>query len=240
MRKGQITLYVIIAILIVSSIGFIVYTQREALSKKAESVPESIKPIDFFISSCVEKTAEDAMFFIGQQGGYYVPASNSAGSVAYYFYNNQSYVPKEETIEQQLAFYMNDNLGSCIANFSNFTNYDISYGEINSTAKILNDRIRFNVYWPVVITQASKFELSSFSADIPSRLSLIYDISSQIVSEQLKSQQICLSCMVDLGYQNGFSMTMESFGANVIIFRIQDKKILLNNQPYEFAFANKY
>jgi len=240
MRRGQITLYIIIAILVLSAVSVVLYTQKDLFSKKTEYTQQNIKSVNFFISSCIEKTAEDALFFTGQQGGYYIPAQNSAGSVAYYFYDNKSYFPKKEVIEQQLALYMSDNLKICTANFSNFTNLGVSYGEINSTVKILSDRVRFNVYWPVIITQTSKYELNSFSADIHSRLSLIYDVSEKIVAEQLKSHAICLSCIADLNYQNNLYMAINGLGEKVVFFTIKDEKVLLNNQPYEFTFANRY
>ena len=240
MKKGQIALFVIIAILIVSAVGFIVYTQRGALGIKLAPEQAETRSITSFIESCITSTGENALFVTGKQGGYYIPPQYAAGSIAYYFYDNKSYMPSKSEIENQLSIYLVENLESCTGNFSMFPDFSIETGKINSTAKILSNKVSFSVSWHLVLRKGYVYQLNSFNIEIPSRLSAIYATAEKITAQQLQSSQICLSCIIDYADENKVYVSMESIGGNTMLFTIKDNQTLISNQPYEFTFANKY
>ena len=243
MKRGQITLFVIIAILLVSAVGIVIYTQRERVGLMTPQINTEIRPINSFIENCIKSTGEDALIFTGQQGGYYNLPYNSIDSYVYYFHNNRSYFPQEEIVEQQISLYINEMLPFCTKNFIDFPDFYIEADSnaIKTKTTILQNKVIFFTEWPVSIKKgATTSILKEFSSQIDSRLNTIYAITANITDEQLKDpSSICLSCLTTLAIENDLYIDMENYD-NAVLFTITDNNTLINNQPYKFIFANKY
>jgi len=241
-KRGQVTLFVVMAIILVGGAFAIIYTQTD-LFKKTETMNPEIAPIKTFIDNCLKSTAEDALIYIGHQGGYYDLPKLSIDTYSYYFYNNKSMVPSVQKIESELSRYMADMLPFCTQNFTNFTGFDInSNSKIVSKSIILSEKVRFDVDYPILIKKgASAYRLSSFSAEIPSRLFTIYRVAQNFTSVQLEDPlSLCVSCLTNLMINNDFYINMENYDNNTVIFTITDNQTLINQNSYEFIFANKY
>jgi len=243
MKRGQIALFVIIAILIVVAVGFLVYTQREAIGFK-QGINAEIRPINSFIEDCIKSTGEDALIFVGKQGGYFDLPKNLIDSYAYYFYDNKSYLPSKEIIENQISLYMNEMLPFCTKNFVDFKDFQIEADPeaVNTKTTILKDKITFDVSWLVSIKKLeSTYTLNQFSADVKSRMNAVYSVIQNMTEEQLKDpSSICISCLTELAIENDFYINMEDYGNDTTVFTITDNKILINDQNYNFVFANRY
>ncbi|MEK6969787.1 MAG: hypothetical protein AABW48_05145 [Nanoarchaeota archaeon] len=80
-KKGQITIFIIIGILIVFAFaGFLYITKtvsKEALTAEGEpiiaSVPQTFKPIQEYTENCLNQIGERGLLLLGQQGGYIYP-----------------------------------------------------------------------------------------------------------------------------------------------------------------------
>ena len=241
-KRGQVALFVIIAILIVSAAFTLLYTQTE-LFKKAEANPE-IAPVESFIKNCVKSTGEDALIFIGQQGGYYELPKLSVSGYSYYFYDNKSVMPSKEKIESELSKYMNEMLPFCTQNFVDFPDFNVEANPnaVRTKTTIIRDKVIFDIEWQVLIKKAdSTYRLSSFLFEIPSRLNTIYAVVQNMTLRQLEDpSSICLSCLTNFEIQNDLYIYMNNYGNDTVIFTISDNKTWINKNPYEFVFANKY
>jgi len=245
MKKGQITIYVLLAVIIISAIGIVLYTQRELLGiHLAPPINEEIRPVNTFVESCLKSTAEDALIFVGQQGGYYDLPYNSIDEYVYYFAANKSYFPKKETIENEISKYINEMLPFCTQNFASFSDFQISANPsaIKTETKILDRTVKFNIKWPCQIKKSdSVYNLNEFSIEIPSRLNTIYNVAGNMTSQQLKDfSSICLSCLTKFALDNDLYINMEDYDETTVLFIITDDQTQIKNQPYEFIFANKY
>ena len=75
-KKGQITLFIILGIVLLFSTAIILFIRSQAkeempmVPEVTESLPTEIQPVKDFIESCVEITAKDAIEMIGVHGGY--------------------------------------------------------------------------------------------------------------------------------------------------------------------------
>ncbi len=75
-NKGQITIFIILGIILLIAVSLILYFsffQKEDRFQKAfaqERVPETFKPVQMFITSCLEGVATDAIIELGKHGGY--------------------------------------------------------------------------------------------------------------------------------------------------------------------------
>lgn len=181
MKKGQVTVFIILGIVIVAIIAFVFYYsgiiskssfQKEA--EKAKTIPVQARPVKDYIDNCVEEIAIEGILLMGQQGGYIEipkdvlprsvinPFSNSLElfsgyNVPYWFYETtngiqKSQIPSIEIMEEQLEGYLNQNMDSCLFNLSLFRSYDIKFeGEAKSDVVITDERIDVNVIYPILV-----------------------------------------------------------------------------------------
>ncbi len=77
MKKGQITIFIIIGLVLLFSSAIIIYikgsiqeNQVELLTAEIREVPGYAQPVNEFVSGCVSKTAEDGFTLLGYKGGY--------------------------------------------------------------------------------------------------------------------------------------------------------------------------
>jgi len=78
-KKGQITIFIILGIIIVIAFAFVFYLSRvEVTETKLESEILKDEIIRIYITSCLEKTSDDGLELIGMQGGviYHYQISN--------------------------------------------------------------------------------------------------------------------------------------------------------------------
>jgi len=237
MKKGQVALFVIISIIIIAGIFIFLSVQKPVSVEQP-----SIKPISSYIEECIKSTGEDALIFVGQQGGFYELPKNSIDSYPYYFYNNKSYLPSKETVEKQISLYINEMLPFCTKNFVDFPDFYTESRAVDTETVILENKVRFNVAYPVIAKKGGTiYSLEEFSAEIPSRLDVIYSAAESMISAQVENPaSICLSCMINIGIANDIYIDMENYGDDAVLFTITDKNIMIKGLPYEFTFANQY
>jgi hypothetical protein len=77
-KKGQITIFIIIGIILLISIGIFIYLYQSAAITPLEDIvvpsvakaPSEVRPIYDFVSVCVESVGKDALKKVGDYGGY--------------------------------------------------------------------------------------------------------------------------------------------------------------------------
>ncbi len=76
-KKGQLTVFIIIGILLILAVGIFLYAQRERALVPTEAeeirlaeVPVEMHPLRDFIQSCVYTIAKDGLQKLGERGGY--------------------------------------------------------------------------------------------------------------------------------------------------------------------------
>lgn len=78
LKKGQVTIFIIIGIILVLSIGIFIYLYQtevirpfeEVIVPSIEKAPSEVQPIQDYVTSCVEVVGKDALKRIGDHGGY--------------------------------------------------------------------------------------------------------------------------------------------------------------------------
>ncbi len=130
-KKGQVAIYIIIAILIAGAI--IAYFLFRGEISGVDSVPAEFKPIYDYYAVCVEEETRGALDIAGSQGGRlyvpeYIPGSDFAPfssqlnflgfPVPYWYYiagNGiiREEVPTKSEIEQEIGEYLTERIGEC-------------------------------------------------------------------------------------------------------------------------------
>ena len=247
-QKAQVTIFIIIAILIIAGV-VLFFTFRGGIEKKEVYSPE-IAPIQNFVEVCIKDVGQDALYFIGQNGGYFFPPKESTEmGIPYYIKENKNLMPSKEKIELEISKYVNGALISCANNFTEFEDFQIKQGKITTQTIILDDEVILNVNYPLtIIRNEEKTRIEKFEGiKIPARLGIIYNVTDFIVNEHLKNTgEICMSCLLDLQTKEGLSiMAQTKKENNAIIYNIVDETYLfeenvLEPAQYNFRFALEY
>jgi len=161
-KKGQVTLFVIIAIMLVAAVALVVYFAGIKPQKEAEI---DIKPIQAHVQNCVESTAENGLYMIGFQGGYIITPANSLETnfttISYGYSSGKNQLPAVSKIESELKSYIELFLPSCTT-FDEFPDLDISTGEVDAVVNIKEDTIDISVNYPITIKKEATYALKDF------------------------------------------------------------------------------
>jgi hypothetical protein len=236
-KRAQVTIFIIIAILIVAS-AVLIFSFRD----KIKIFMLNSDPVYLFVQNCVEETGKDAIYFITQNGGYlFPPTLSTSEGTPYYFYNNKDYTPTKDRIGEEISDYIENSISYCTNEFTNFPDLNITEEEIKAKAKIENEKIILDVVYPLIINKGgSTRKLENFNnIIIQAEIGRIYNSIKEIIQEQIDKEGICLSCISELIDEEGLTIDMVNT-EEAIIFTVKDKYSLIKNVPIEWKFANGY
>lgn len=245
-KRGQVTIFVIIALVVVSGILIGVYF----LNKQKQTESPGVKDVSGYVSSCLEEVSREAVNYVGRQGGYYNAPNGSNNFLfypaPYYFNETQNLVPGEQVIAREIGLYIESNLDFCLGNFSDFTQrgFAITKQSNKASAKIGNDEVLVSAKVPVSITIGNSTSLlSDFSASVrPVRFESLLEASRDIAESGTKDPRtMCLSCVQNIAKSNGLAVDIiETDSKNDFIFTLSDSRSNFTGSPYEYSFAARY
>lgn len=243
LKKAQITIFIIIGILIIGMI--ILFYQLYGFQEYEDpaDIPES-GAIKTLIKGCIYETTLEAIYYLGQHGGYYdVPLNSYRDEIPYYFFNEQNLMPTKTIYQNEINNYIDDNLFFCTQNiFEIYPELDITSEEVKSKTTITQNGFNVYVKYPVYIKKMkSKVNLEDFTVDVYNiYFDKIYNaIDEIIVSQQQKPDLICTSCILDIADRYNLHVDIERFNESVI-FTITDFNSSVYESEYKFMFAAKY
>jgi hypothetical protein len=235
-KKGQVTIFVIIAILVVAGISLFFYVQNKT-SSLTPSIPKDIQPVYDFVRSCIEETGYKAVGIAGPLGGYCRIEDYLIGKITYYSINNKSIAPKKEIIEGELSSYIEDNLDQCL-NKSWFVEFEIVHGNPKVSADISKEIIDIKLNYPLTIRkEGSTFELNNFGDILlRTRLGWLYDAALNITNTYTKTESFNLIYASEIGDSTGIKFLYRYYPNYTLVY-INDEKGIKENLPYAFKFA---
>jgi hypothetical protein len=125
MKKAQITLFIILGLFLLISVGLFSYFNSEMFRYK--DLPEQFIPVAKYAEQCMNDVAEDAIFKAGMNGGYLYKiyeedeAYLDAGfPVAYWFLAGEDRSVTLLKLESDIGRYLEENLNTCLTNFDAF------------------------------------------------------------------------------------------------------------------------
>ncbi len=203
-KKGQVAIFIIIAIVLVAVIGVVFFVVKNPFES---SIPKNIEPVYSYYLSCIENEVSNGAYLMGQGGGYiemefspgseYMPFSNQLDflgiGVPYWFYisgNNvkKEQVPSKEKMEEQLNVFLEGRLQDC--DFSEFEEqgFAISYGLSEVESEIKDNKIKIDVEQDLSIGFGNTTWTSgNFDVEVDSHLGEFYDLSKEIYEHNQES-----------------------------------------------------
>lgn len=202
-KKGQVTLFIIVAIVVVAAAAFsIVYFN------KARPVSKEAGPVEDYFTSCASAQITEAAKIAEMQGGWIEPPEREDGStympfssrldflgldIPYWFYVSGNNIAKEQkpslsSIEKQMAGYLEENLGECRFNSFEEKGYDVAAeGRPKVSVSIGLSSIDANIDWPITVKFQNKTSsITSHKASAKTMFGELYDTASKIFEAEQK------------------------------------------------------
>ncbi len=191
-KKGQVTLFVILGLVIVIGLAFYFYIQnRSQPILNVERFTGEVGRVQAYVESCIEQVGRRGLDELGRHGGYIDPLNpeytpftidynnidQSESDLAFLDYRNKdsgivywqyakssddcwhcevsSLSPPIASMEEQLGLYIDDNLQSCLDDFSSFKEQGYIINSMtNSTTdvSIVDTKILFLTNYTIEVT----------------------------------------------------------------------------------------
>ena len=201
-NKAQVTIFIIIAVVLVASVVMF-FLFKENIQKK--SFPAFIEPIENSFLICLEDNAETGVALLGLNGGHladvdfepgseYMPFSshlNFVGNeIPYWFYfsgNNipRQNIPSKKDMESQLEFYIEENVRDC--GFEDFygEEYEFSKGPLDAEVRITNTVVDVDLKMNLVISRGEDyFVIKDHRVSVKSKLGSLYEDALEIYEQE--------------------------------------------------------
>ncbi|MEA3378255.1 MAG: hypothetical protein U9Q69_01310 [Nanoarchaeota archaeon] len=250
MKRGQVTLFIILGIVIVAVIGLGVFfkgslekkTVLEQYAEKAVVAPE-VQEIYDHIYDCIYLVAKDGMAMVGMQGGYLAPPEGAIEieedniAIALGYDEGKDVMPSLETIASEMALYVEGNAPACV-DLGRFADFEFEETFPEADVNIIDGLVRFEVDYPIVATKAGNtYKLDSpYKFSYPLRLKKIHEISKKIIAKEIEDPTTIDTGLLDLG----ISIDVLSQDNKNIVYLITDQESSIDDLPYIFLFGNRF
>ncbi|MEK6817618.1 MAG: hypothetical protein AABX80_02345 [Nanoarchaeota archaeon] len=242
-KKGQITIFIIIAILIIAVV-VLFFTFKGSLQIPGKPVSPETAEIQNFVQECLDETSELAIFDIAERGGYEDPSKVSSTIVfntPYYIKNNKNLMPSKEKIQEEISKSLEKQMYSCVNNFALFPEYEITKGKMEIKTTIDSEKVLVEMDYPLTIKKGeSSSKLKKFNSEVPIRLGIIYDAVAEFVVENMEVEGLCLDCLVSAFGEKNLKSTATPYGEDTYMIVIEDPLSEINKKKFLYIFANEY
>ncbi len=203
-RKGQVTIFIIIAIIIVGVVvGFLLLRGNLGIVK----IPASIQPVYNTFLSCLKDKTKTGIDVMESQAGYiqlpefepgsrYMPFSSQlnflGNPIPYWYYVSGSniqkeQVPSESEMEKELGNFINDRIREC--NYENYYNdgFEIVQEEPKASVDIKSDNVNVKLNMNMRITRGEDNVLvSNHNVVVKSNLGVLYNSAKALYQKEQK------------------------------------------------------
>lgn len=252
LKKGQISIFVIMGILMILTIIFLTLstnnTNELEKNKNLNGKNTEKEQLKIFLDSCFESSYYKALQNIGFHGGYFIPEDTPSREhlktdyLSQYHYttysiNDKVTFPNTTKIEDELLRGQIYHFDKCISNQSSF---ELEYSINKSEGKVTllqKNAIKINLNLSITDTnELTKTTYSTFNyKDEYSNLNTLYNLGKEIADEQSKHpNNICLSCLYRIEQKEGVIIyTQEIYNeltnSNIILYFIEKENSEYND-----------
>jgi len=202
-KRGQITIFIILGILLLLALILVVLLKKEAIVFKPEEIiPTEKGRIENYITICIDEIGDEALFLIGLQGGYTeIPEDILVDSsqhlklspydvVPYWARGESIRIPSLDEIKRMVDDKIELELRDCLLGKEVFTEaYDIvEKSEVEANTEIVDKKVIFNVRWNLEIKDKAGemiSEVIDHAAESPIKLKRAYETARAIVETEM-------------------------------------------------------
>jgi hypothetical protein len=201
-KRGQVTIFIIIAILLVGTIVGVFMFKDFFIGKQ---IPASIEPIYTSFLSCLEDNTLIGIDILESQAGYiflpdfepgsgYMPFSSQlnflGNPIPYWYYvsgNNlqKEQIPSKEDMEEQLGKFIEGEITDCIFDEYYEQGFEIDQGEPKTIVTIKNNEVEIKLDMDLSVNkEEDSAVLGNHKIIVKSRLGMLYNSAKKIYEEE--------------------------------------------------------
>jgi hypothetical protein len=244
MKRGQVTLFVVLGIVIVAVVGLAIYYSdsisdaiRAAEVQETSAVSQEAKAVQSFVKGCLKKTAENSLLTVGSKGGKNVVSSGftkDGFNTNYLFKDGVKSFYKKDDMGVEFSRYVDSNIAKCTLGFKGYKG--VTASSPKTSVKISEDSVTFTTKWAVSVKGGSAEEtLKVFKERLEVNVNGIYSITSSIL-DSLSSKSLCVSCISKDGAKEDIDATIDVYDKDMV-FTLDDTESDLNGTSLKFIFA---
>jgi len=202
-KRGQITLFIIIGIVLLLFVALGVYiTSETTFFTPTDVTPPETGGVSFFIDSCIRQLADKAFNNIGLTGGYVelpqeliqdpfasIPYPLDEAKNPFWYHLGEDRRPREDNIKAQVNNYIEINLRECVNNLESFTSQFDIVEKANMTVDTIfaANTVPIEVNWPMTITDKKGLKIRDvefFRVELPIKFKQMYDLATEIMNAE--------------------------------------------------------
>ncbi len=261
MKKGQMSFFFILGILLLFSILFVYFganikvwmSKIKGESATVESAPGFVA-IQKMIETCIDQTAKLAVFYLGFIGGDVAPdpwiiqfmpayfAYDNHYRIPYYVYEEKVLMLSDEHIKTDiLAHYMDTKLQACTNGFKALPYFVVKEEKPTTTVILTDEEVVFSVIYQVSATKGDTTEKIGpyYTSHVRVRLKEILSIARTIVQSAHEDQRLIMwDYMTDIT-KRYYNITAYTEKDKTLVYRIIDLNNTIDNEPYKYQFGVK-
>lgn len=203
-NKGQVTIFIIIAVIIVAAVAGFFILKDSLISQK---IPPDLEPAYSTFLSCMQNDLSDGVNLLESQAGYiylpdfkpgsaYMPFSSQlnflGNPLPYWYYVSENNFPKEQVpskrdMERQLEDFINEKIRNCVFDSYYEQGYEIDEGEPDAKVSIGENAVGINLNMNLRISKANSTALvKNHKLSINSNLGKLYGSAIKIYNQEQK------------------------------------------------------
>ncbi|MEK6932354.1 MAG: hypothetical protein AABW56_01005 [Nanoarchaeota archaeon] len=248
-KRGQITVFVILGILILAVLGIIFYLYGERLQVDLPGTSDfdfsQSEVLKNYIETCIQNSGSKALDLVGAQGGeinpgFYLLYYGNKVSYSCYTteygacYNKKPFL--SSSIKAEIDEYVRRGITSCalqLDNVARSNGYIVEKGNLNVDTVINPYNAIINVNYPITIkNDESQIQQSNFIKTFNTPLGRLIKSAEDIVNQEIKNSQGVVFYNSYSLSQNGEISVQRDTYENTEIYIINAP-----NNPYKFQFA---
>ena len=201
MKKGQITVVLIIAAIMLLGISLYFFAKHSTTTFiPTVVVPQDVIPVKRYVDSCIYDVAEEGIVTMGLQGGFIeIPdeiaqvrssfigkGTNAVEKIPHWYYKGENRRPSLGYMKEQLENHIAERMMDCEAGLSNFNQlFDIKTYDYDVEVKFGGEDTIVKVEYPMEVSD--KFgeqvtRLRDFGAVVPVRMRKVYDLANRTMN----------------------------------------------------------
>jgi len=184
-KRGQISVFIILGILIAVVIIFVFRTNFVI----KQVTPVDVEPINEHVENCIREKGFEGIEKLEKQGGrIYLDDGllmyQTGDTKIAYWYDDFINIPSMSDMEKDLEEYVEDNLDDCL-NFKKFDDYFVDVTDDVKVKVTISDKVNFDVEYPLDVWRNDRvYKISDFSLEIESELNDLYELSKKIMKKE--------------------------------------------------------
>lgn len=242
-RRGQTTVFIIVAILVVAGVVLFFSLKGNSSVNEEDNRKVSnlgVENIGPYVQKCLDDSSEEVVSELVFSGGHHFPPENSSISgIPYYMRNNITSIPSMSLIEEEISSGITTEMYICTAGIENISSdYSVSTGRISPNTNISEKEIYIRLKYPITLSKnGTTSKLEEFESSLKINLPKLHESASKIAKSS--HENICFTCATRISNNNNLNTNITYYNGTAI-FSVRDPEQKLNNQTLEWNFANEY